>query len=44
MLHILQIDEITEAEPTSVTLRFCKRKVSIPFKIYFPSSGMELNF
>ncbi|XP_058130292.1 uncharacterized protein LOC131285455 [Anopheles ziemanni] len=35
------IDEITEAEPTSVTLRFCKRKFLRPFVIILASAGLR---
>ncbi|XP_053658425.1 uncharacterized protein LOC128707497 [Anopheles marshallii] len=35
------IDEITEAEPTSVTLRFCKRKFLRPYVIILAIAGLR---
>uniref|UniRef100_A0A182Q439 Gustatory receptor n=1 Tax=Anopheles farauti TaxID=69004 RepID=A0A182Q439_9DIPT len=35
------IDEITEAEPTSVTLRFCKRKFLRPYVIFLSMAGLQ---
>ncbi|XP_050067239.1 uncharacterized protein LOC126556082 [Anopheles maculipalpis] len=37
------IDEITEAEPTSVTLRFCKRKFLRPYVIILAMAGLRPN-
>uniref|UniRef100_A0A1S4H5A1 Gustatory receptor n=2 Tax=gambiae species complex TaxID=44542 RepID=A0A1S4H5A1_ANOGA len=35
------IDEITEAEPTSVTLRFCKRKFLRPYVVILAIAGLR---
>uniref|UniRef100_A0A182MYB0 Gustatory receptor n=1 Tax=Anopheles dirus TaxID=7168 RepID=A0A182MYB0_9DIPT len=35
------IDEITEAEPTSVTLRFCKRKFLLPYVVFLATAGLR---
>lgn len=37
------IDEITEAEPTSVTLRFCKRKFIRPYVVILAMAGLRPN-
>ncbi|ETN62428.1 hypothetical protein AND_005875 [Anopheles darlingi] len=48
VIHILErlklnqiIDEITEAEPTSVTLRYCKRKFLRPYVIILALAGIR---